>query len=101
MPQNVQMAAEELIHLMTIMYMAIQEALDDPEGMAEVRERLRKSPALSLWMQRANLSAVALNPNLVSFMLQVTVKLRWDETGILAQPQVSLTACVLQERPRC
>lgn len=36
------MAAEELIHLMTILYMAIQEALNDPEGMAEVREKLRK-----------------------------------------------------------
>lgn len=36
------MAAEELIHLMTIIYMAIQEALDDPEGMAEVRGKLRK-----------------------------------------------------------
>jgi hypothetical protein len=37
------MAAEELINLMTIMYMAILEAIDDPEGMAGVRERLRKS----------------------------------------------------------
>lgn len=36
------MATEELIHLMTIMYMAIQEALDDPEGTAGVREKLRK-----------------------------------------------------------
>lgn len=36
------MATEELIHLMTIMYMAIQEALDDPEGMADIREKLRK-----------------------------------------------------------
>lgn len=36
-----QMAAEELIHLMTVLYMAIQEVLDDPEGMADVRHRLR------------------------------------------------------------
>jgi hypothetical protein len=36
------MAAEELIHLMTVLYMAIQEALDDPVGMADVRQRLRK-----------------------------------------------------------
>lgn len=42
MPQNVQVAVEELIHLMTILYMAIQEALDDPEGMADVRQRLRE-----------------------------------------------------------
>jgi hypothetical protein len=37
------MAAEELIHLMTILYMAIQEVLNDPEGMAEVRKKLRRS----------------------------------------------------------
>ena len=42
LPQNVQMVAEELIHLMTILYMAIQEALDDPKGMTEVRQKLRK-----------------------------------------------------------
>jgi hypothetical protein len=42
------MAAEELIHLMTILYMAIQEALNDPEGMAEVKEKLRRSHAASL-----------------------------------------------------
>ncbi len=40
------MAAEELIHLMTIIYVAIQEALDDPEGMADVRQQLRKCPNL-------------------------------------------------------
>ncbi|KAL2132322.1 hypothetical protein VTI74DRAFT_3958 [Chaetomium olivicolor] len=73
MPQNVQMAAEELIHLMTIIYMAIQEALDDPEGMAEVRQKL-----------------LALNPGLISFMLQITTKLRWDESGILPQTQIFL-----------
>ncbi|KAK3299309.1 uncharacterized protein B0H64DRAFT_422801 [Chaetomium fimeti] len=73
LPQNVQMAAEELIHLMTVLYMAIQEVLDDPEGMADVRHRL-----------------LALNPGLISFMLQVIMKLRWDETGILPQTQIFL-----------
>lgn len=34
---------------MTIIYMAIQEALDDPEGMAEVRHRLRKCWLLTTW----------------------------------------------------
>jgi len=43
------MAAEELIHLMTIMYMAIQEALDDPEGMDDVRQRLGTAP-ISLFL---------------------------------------------------
>ncbi|KAL1837319.1 hypothetical protein VTJ49DRAFT_3990 [Mycothermus thermophilus] len=72
-PQSVQMAAEELINLMTILYVAIQEALDDPEGMVDVRRRL-----------------LALNPGLLSFMLQVVVRLRWDETGILPQTQIFL-----------
>ena len=31
-----------------------------------------------------------LNPGLVSFLLQVIIKLRWDETGILPQTQVRL-----------
>lgn len=44
LPQNVQIAVEELINLMTILYVAIQEALDDPEGLIEVRKRLRMSP---------------------------------------------------------
>ncbi|KAK4127811.1 N1221-domain-containing protein [Parathielavia appendiculata] len=73
MPQNLQMAAEELIHLMTVMYMAIQEALGDPEGMADVRQRL-----------------LALDPGLLSFLLQAIVKLRWDETGILPHTQIFL-----------
>ena len=89
LPQNVQMAAEELIHLMTIMYMAIQEALDDPEGMADVRQRLSELfPALVSIGDRLLTSTVALNPGLVSFLLQVIIKLRWDETGVLPQTQV-------------
>jgi hypothetical protein len=63
---------EELIHLMTIMYVVIQETLDDPEGMASVRAEL-----------------LALNPSLVEFMLHVTAKLRWDEACSLPQTQVS------------
>ncbi|KAL2256768.1 hypothetical protein VTK26DRAFT_1152 [Humicola hyalothermophila] len=73
LPQNVQMAAEELINLMTIIYMAIQEALEHQAELAAVREKL-----------------LALNPSLVSFMLHVTAKLRWDETGVLPQPQIFL-----------
>lgn len=42
LPQNVQMVAEELIHLMTIMYMAIQVALDGSEEFADVKQRLCK-----------------------------------------------------------
>ncbi|KAK1826084.1 hypothetical protein QBC39DRAFT_30127 [Podospora conica] len=65
-PQNmIQVLVEELIHLMTIMYMVIQQTLDDPERMVSVREGL-----------------LALNPNLLHFMLQATTRLRWDETCI-------------------
>ncbi|KAK4219266.1 hypothetical protein QBC37DRAFT_461792 [Rhypophila decipiens] len=71
--QNLQLLAEELIHLMTIMFMAMQEALDDPEGLASVRSAL-----------------LALNPALVHFMLHATARLRWDEACILPQTQVFL-----------
>ena len=69
----VQVLVEELIHLMTIMYMTIQEALNDPEGMASIREAL-----------------LALNPDLLQFMLQATTKLRWDETCIPPWTHVSV-----------
>ncbi|KAK3373845.1 hypothetical protein B0T24DRAFT_666999 [Lasiosphaeria ovina] len=72
-PQNLQVLAEELIHLMTIMYMALQVALDDPDGVASVHSEL-----------------LALNPNLVHFMLHATARLRWDEACILPQTQVFL-----------
>ncbi|KAK1754771.1 required for hyphal anastomosis [Echria macrotheca] len=73
MPQNLQLYAEELIHLMTILYMALQEALEDPEGMASVRSEL-----------------LALNPDLLQFFLHATSKLRWDEACILPQTQIFL-----------
>ncbi|KAM7209141.1 required for hyphal anastomosis [Naviculisporaceae sp. PSN 640] len=69
--QNQPLLFEELNHLMTIMFMAIQEALDDPEGLASVRSAL-----------------LALNPSLVHFMLHVTARLRWDEAGALPQTQI-------------
>jgi len=71
--QNLQVLAEELIHLMTIMYMSLQVALDDPEGMASVQANL-----------------IQLNPSLVEFMLHATAKLRWDEACNLPQTQVFL-----------
>ncbi|KAK0674098.1 hypothetical protein QBC41DRAFT_388303 [Cercophora samala] len=72
-PQNLQMQAEELIHLMTVMYVVIQMTLEDPEVMEEVRARL-----------------LALNPNLVDFFMLATAKLRWDEAGVLPQTQIFL-----------
>jgi hypothetical protein len=78
-PQNLQVLTEELMHLMTIMYMAIQETLDDPEGMASVQEQL-----------------LALNPSLVHFMLHATAKLRWDEAYSLPQTQVTCSLAVMR-----
>lgn len=69
--QNLPLLVEELNHLMTIMFMAIQEALDDPDGLATVRSAL-----------------LALNPSLVHFMLHATARLRWDEAGALPQTQI-------------
>ncbi|KAK3360008.1 HAM-2, protein required for hyphal anastomosis [Lasiosphaeria hispida] len=73
LPQNLQLQAEELIHLMTIMYIAVQEVLDDPEEMESVQQEL-----------------LALDPNLVHFMLHATAKLRWDDAYVLPQTQVFL-----------
>jgi len=70
-PQNLQVLTEEVIHLMTIMYIVVQETLNDPEGMASVQSEL-----------------LALNPSLVKFMLHATAKLRWDEANSLPQTQV-------------
>lgn len=63
-----------LMHLMTIMYISLQTTLDDPEDMALVHKEL-----------------LALNPNLVHFMLHATAKLRWDDRNILPQTQVGST----------
>ncbi|KAL0465670.1 hypothetical protein QR685DRAFT_609928 [Neurospora intermedia] len=72
--QIVQAYAEELMHLMTILYISLQTTLDDLEDMASARKEL-----------------LALNPNLVHFMLHATAKLRWDDRNILPQTQVGST----------
>ncbi|KAK3325516.1 protein required for hyphal anastomosis [Apodospora peruviana] len=71
--QNLQVLGEELIHLMTIMFVTVQETLDDSDGMESVRSEL-----------------LALNPSLVHFMLHATARLRWDEASMLPQTQVFL-----------
>ncbi|KAK5658503.1 hypothetical protein OQA88_1895 [Cercophora sp. LCS_1] len=73
MPQNLQLLAEELIHLMTIVYMTIQETLDDAEGMVSVETEL-----------------LGLKPGLLQFLLNTAAKLRWDEACILPQTQIFL-----------
>ncbi|KAK4162773.1 hypothetical protein QBC43DRAFT_345624 [Cladorrhinum sp. PSN259] len=76
--QNLQMAGEELIHLMTIFYIVLQEALEEiEEGEEEEWERIRERLR-------------GLNPNMTHFLLQAVAKLRWDESGTLPQTQVLL-----------
>ncbi len=97
-PQQLQSLVEDLLNPMTIMYMLVQEALEHPVALAPVRAKLRKLPSL-LWIPsyfvsflarvtHTDLSPVALQPDLVHFMLHATVKLRWDETGTIPQTQV-------------
>ncbi|KAG5913221.1 hypothetical protein E4U42_001369, partial [Claviceps africana] len=68
-----QEAQDELMNLMTIMYIAIQQTLNDPLDMSSSHEAL-----------------VALNPPLTDFMLTATSKLRWDEQNSMPLTQIFL-----------
>ncbi|OAQ97279.1 hypothetical protein LLEC1_01738 [Akanthomyces lecanii] len=70
---NPQEPQDELMHLMTIMYIALQEVLSDPEDMSASYGKL-----------------LELQPPLTEFMMTATVKLRWDEQNILPQTQILL-----------
>ncbi|KAI9158689.1 Striatin-interacting protein [Paramyrothecium foliicola] len=70
---NQQEAQDELLNLMTIIYIAIQETLNDPEEMSSTYGKL-----------------LELNPSLVDFMLLATSKLRWDEQGSMPHTQIFL-----------
>ncbi|CAI4210252.1 unnamed protein product [Parascedosporium putredinis] len=70
---ELQMAQEELLNLMTIMYMAMQLAISRSGELQETRKQLR-----------------ALSPSLPNFMLLATSRLRWDDAGFLPQPQMFL-----------
>ncbi|KAH6686720.1 hypothetical protein F5X68DRAFT_207789 [Plectosphaerella plurivora] len=72
-PANLQDAHDEVLNLMTIMYIAVQQALSDPEAMASTRKAL-----------------LALNPTVVSYMSFATSKVRWDESNALPLPQMLL-----------
>ncbi|PHH68890.1 hypothetical protein CDD82_199 [Ophiocordyceps australis] len=64
---------DELLNLMTIVYISIQQTLHDAEAMASVHTQL-----------------VELNPSLVDFMLTATAKLRWDEQNVMPHAQMFL-----------
>ena len=96
-PQQLQSLVEDLLNPMTIMYMLVQEALEHPVALAPVRAKLRKLPipipyplliCIFPRLRDTYISPVALQPDLVHFMLHATVKLRWDETGTIPQTQV-------------
>ncbi|KAM3510641.1 hypothetical protein MY11210_005726 [Beauveria gryllotalpidicola] len=64
---------DELMNLMTIMYIALQEVLSDPEDMAASYGKL-----------------LELQPPLTEFMMTATIKLRWDDHNVLPQTQILL-----------
>ncbi|OAA66101.1 HAM-2, protein required for hyphal anastomosis [Cordyceps fumosorosea ARSEF 2679] len=64
---------DELMNLMTIMYIALQEVLSDPEDMSASYGKL-----------------LELQPPLTEFMMTATTKLRWDEQNALPQTQILL-----------
>ncbi|KAH7264039.1 hypothetical protein B0J15DRAFT_489801 [Fusarium solani] len=70
---NVQEAQDELMNLMTIMYIAIQETLSDPEDMSSTHGKL-----------------LELKPSLVDYMFTATSKLRWDEHNTMPQTHIFL-----------
>ncbi|GKU16528.1 unnamed protein product [Fusarium langsethiae] len=70
---SAQEAQDELMSLMTIMYIAIQETLNDPKDMASTYGKL-----------------LELNPSLVDYMFTATSKLRWDEQNAMPQTQILL-----------
>ncbi|KEY69794.1 hypothetical protein S7711_03772 [Stachybotrys chartarum IBT 7711] len=70
---NPQEAQDELLNLMTIMYIAIQETLNDPDDMSSTYGKL-----------------LELNPSLVDFMLTATSKLRWEEQNSMPLTQIFL-----------
>lgn len=68
-----QEAQDELMNLMTIMYIAIQETLNSPSDMSLSHKAL-----------------FDLDPSLVDFMLTATSKLRWDESNSMPLTQIFL-----------
>ncbi|KAI0166700.1 N1221-domain-containing protein [Hypoxylon sp. FL1284] len=61
---------DELMNLITIMYISIQETLNDMDGMVTVRGKL-----------------LALQPHLTTFMLISSAKLRWQDINVVPVAQ--------------
>ncbi|KAL7903563.1 hypothetical protein HDV63DRAFT_412413 [Trichoderma sp. SZMC 28014] len=67
---SAQDAQDELMNLLTIMYIAVQETLNDPEEMSPTYGKL-----------------LELNPSLVDFLMLAISKLRWDEQNTMPHTQ--------------
>ncbi|KAH9241677.1 hypothetical protein K456DRAFT_1745195 [Colletotrichum gloeosporioides 23] len=72
-PGGAQEAQDELINLMTIMYVIIQETLSFPKELESTRTNL-----------------LSLKPGLVDFMSIATSKLRWDDQNMMPSSQIFL-----------
>ncbi|OBR12061.1 Transmembrane hyphal anastomosis protein ham2 far11 [Colletotrichum higginsianum IMI 349063] len=72
-PGGTQEAQDELINLMTIMYVIIQEALSFPKELETTRSEL-----------------LSLKPGLVDFLSMAAAKLRWDDGNLMPSSQIFL-----------
>ncbi|KAK2023045.1 N1221-domain-containing protein [Colletotrichum zoysiae] len=72
-PGGAQEAQDELINLMTIVYVIIQEALSFPKELETTRSEL-----------------LSLKPGLVDFMSLAVSKLRWDDGNLMPSSQIFL-----------
>lgn len=91
-PQNMQtsqLLVEDLMNLMTILYMVMQLALDDPIGFSSAMSNLRESVQQTFTGTRTDAAAGTLEPSLVEFWFHaVATKSRWDDSGAIPQTQV-------------
>lgn len=82
------------MNLLTIMYIVVQEALNDPEDMSQTYSKLRTYDVSICYsrclMLTCDVYPVELNPSLVDFMMLATSKLRWDEQNTMPHTQVSM-----------
>lgn len=85
---ELQMAQEELLNLMTILYVSIQATLNEPADMAESKKQFRTSRSHPTLKTSSLTGAVSLEPSLPTFLIVATSKLRWDDGGFLPQAQV-------------
>ncbi|GKT85004.1 LOW QUALITY PROTEIN: required for hyphal anastomosis [Colletotrichum tofieldiae] len=87
-PGGAQEAQDELINLMTVMYVIIQEALSFPKELAVTRSELPYNN--STYKVTANGIIVSLKPGLVDFMSIAASKLRWDDGNLMPSSQIFL-----------